>query len=91
MKEHTEEIVKLLGTGLLIGVFLVMFGTILIINNSEDKKRTVAINDYGEAQIELFVIFPLVGCFGLMSFYLTIKRLYLLDHNNLEEKWTTKE
>ena len=55
--------------GIIIGTvwtFLYMFLTAYI---SEDKQVLVSINDYNEANLEMWIVFPLVLCSSLYLIY----------------------
>lgn len=66
------KIIQLFGTAMLFAVFLVMLWTFYTAYFNPSKTTLVDINSIGEAQIEAWIIMPMVLIFGLLSLLINL-------------------
>ena len=72
--------IQLLGISLLFGTTLMFIFDFIIAYLSPAKAVTLYINNYHEANVEMWILLPIVVIFGFMALAITIK-----DYHNKNE------
>jgi len=84
MKTKTRNFIKLFG------ICLLFIGAVLFLDlfvnayTNPDYRICIDINYYGEAQIEMFFLFPVMFIFGTWAMILILKDYWNLEETKIE-------
>ena len=75
-KKGRKEGIRLLGTFMLFVMFLLMLNLVSTAYQNPSKTVLVSIDDYNEANIEMFIIMPLIYILGSISLIINVQEYF---------------